>query len=94
MIFKSSEDVHQEKHIENATDQEDDRADYVDLRTTFLDVVLGSSEFCLLTRLANIIVSHLDVPPPCRLYAYYRRLAGLYVFQVCDISLQENERRE
>ena len=64
MIFKSSEDVHQEKHIENATDQENDRADYVDLRTTLLDVVLGSSEFCLLTRLANIIVSHLDVPLP------------------------------
>lgn len=64
MIFKSSEDVHQEKHIENATDQENDRADYVYLRTTLLDVVLGSSEFCLLTRLANIIVSHLDVPLP------------------------------
>ena len=88
MFFKSSDDVHQEKYIENATDQENDRADYINLRTTLLNIVLGSSEFCLLTRLANIIVSHLDVPPPCRLYAYYRRLAVLYVFQICDISLQ------
>ena len=88
MFFKSSDDVHQEKYIENATDQENDRAYYINLRTTLLNIVLGSSEFCLLTRLANIIVSHLDVPPPCRFYAYYRRLAGLYVFKICDISLQ------